>query len=68
MRDALQLLTKAETIIDAVGDAEQDCLDNCPENLQGSERYERMESAVDQLNDALESLDEAKEHIQSAIT
>lgn len=42
-------------------------LDNCPENLQGSERFERMEDAVDNLNDALEKLEEAKEHIEAAI-
>lgn len=42
-------------------------MDNCPENLQGSERYEKMEDAVDNLNDALEKLEEAKEYIEAAI-
>lgn len=42
-------------------------MDNMPENLQGTERFERMEDAVDHLSEALEKLDEAKDHIQAAI-
>jgi len=54
-------------IADSVCDKEQDCIDNYPENLQGTERYEQMEAAVDSLNDALEKIDDAKGHIESAI-
>lgn len=61
------MLSNATTVVEAVCDKEQDCMDNCPENLQGSERYERMEDAVDNLNDALERLEEAKEYIEAAI-
>ena len=61
------MLSGAAAIVDSVCDSEQDCLDNYPENLQGTERFEHMEAAVDSLNDALEKIDEAKEHIQSAI-
>ena len=43
-------------------------MDNYPENLQGTERFERTELAVDSLNDALEKLEEAKEHIETAIS
>ena len=38
-----------------------------PENLQGTEKFERMEDAVDSLSDALEKIDDAKGHIQSAL-
>ena len=61
------MLSNVTTTVEAVCDKEQDCMDNCPENLQGSERFERMEDAVDNLNDALEKLEEAKEHIEAAI-
>jgi hypothetical protein len=67
LREALRMLTSAEQIVDAVCDKEQDCMDNYPENLQGTERYEQMEEAVDSLNDALEKIDDAKSSIESAI-
>lgn len=67
LRDALKMLTSAANILDSVCDKEQDCMDNYPENLQGTERFERMEDAVDSLNDALEKIDDAKSSIESAI-
>lgn len=60
LRSSVDLLNKASSLVDRVRDAEGDAVSNCPENLQGSERYQKMESAV-------ESLDEAMEHISSAI-
>lgn len=45
LRNALTMMTNAASIIDAVCDKEQDCLDNFPENLQSTERFERMEDA-----------------------
>ena len=42
------------------------CLDNMPENLQSSERYEKMEAAIDSLEAAIESIDSAKESIGEA--
>lgn len=67
LRDALRILSNAASIVETVCDKEQDCMDNYPENLQSTERFERMEAAVDSLNDALEKIDDVKEHIQSAI-
>lgn len=67
LRDALKLLDSVVHIVDSVSDKEQDCMGNYPENLQGTERFERMESAVEDLNDALEKIDEAKGRIESAI-
>lgn len=67
MRGVLKLLDSAANIVDSVCDKEQDCMDNYPENLQGTDRFERMESAVDSLNDAMEKIDDAKGYIESAI-
>ena len=67
LKEALNMLSSVASIVEAVCDVEQDCVDNYPENLQGTEKYERMESAVDNLNDALEKIDDAKECIQSAL-
>ena len=41
---AVQLLERASGYVSQALDAEQDCLDNMPENLQSSERYEKMEA------------------------
>lgn len=67
LRDALKMLANVAAIVESVCDKEEDCMDNYPENLQSTERFENMEAAVDNLNDALEKLDDAKGHIESAI-
>lgn len=66
LRDALKALNDAHAIVDTVCDQEQDCMDNYPENLQDTEKYERMEDAVDNLDEAMEKIDEAAERIRSA--
>lgn len=67
LRDAVRMLTSVAAVVEAVCDNEQDAMDNIPENLQATERFERMEDAVDSLNDALEKIEDAKGHIQSAL-
>lgn len=67
LRDALNMLSNAASVVERVCDKEQACVDNYPENLQSTERFEKMEDALDSLNDALEKIDDAKSHIQSAI-
>lgn len=69
-RDTLKLaigyLEKASGCVSKALDEEQDCLDNLPENLQDSERYQKMEVAIDKLEDAAEQIDSAKESIEEA--
>ena len=52
---------------EGVCDKEQDAMDNCPENLQSTDRFEAMENAVENLNDAVEKLEDAKSNIEAAI-
>jgi len=66
LKDAVALLDRAAAIIEQVAEQEQDCLDNIPENLQESDRYEAMETAVDCLEDAAADLESAKEKITEA--
>lgn len=42
-------------------------MDNLPDNLQCTERFEAMENAVDNLNDAVEKMEEAKSQIEAAM-
>lgn len=67
LSEAVKKLSDVQAVVQAVCDKEEDCLDNYPENLQGTERFEQMELAVDSLNEALEKLDDAKEQIVAAV-
>ena len=50
--------------IDSVKDEEQEYLDNIPENLQGSERYEMAETAVENLEAAYDAFEELKNTLE----
>lgn len=67
LHGVLSLLTSAICIVQRVCDQEEDCVDSYPENLQGTERYEQMEDAVENLSEALEKLGEAQESIQAVL-
>lgn len=64
---ARELLDRAKGIVSSVRDREQDCLDNMPENLEGSERYSTMESAIDSLDDVIDKIEEAQDSIDEAM-
>lgn len=79
IRDVLQkiedlsgLIEEIKTDIEFIQEEEQGCLDNIPENLQGSERYERAETAVENLQSAVDILEELDieqltEHMETAM-
>ena len=46
---------------------EEESRDNIPENLWGSERYEKADEACDNLNGAFDSLEEAIDYITEAM-
>lgn len=66
MKRALGMLESAGLLICWAAEEEQDCLDNLPENLQGSERYEKMEEAVSLLESAAEEIESASDRIRDA--
>ena len=45
--------------LETLQEEEQDCYDNMPESLQYSEKGEAMSAAVDQLDNAKSSVEEA---------
>ena len=67
LREATQFLSRAITLVDGVCDREEDAMDNCPENLQESDRFANMETAVDNMREAIEKMDEAKDCIEAAM-
>lgn len=68
LESATEYLSRAANIIEMASEQESDCLDNMPENLQGSERYEKMESVISFLEDALEHTENAKDCISEAVS
>lgn len=60
-------LTDIKDILDEIKDEEECCFDNIPENLQNSEKYERVATAYDALDSAFTSIEETLEYIEEAI-
>lgn len=67
LNEALNLIEQANGIIESVKDDEQDKFDNMPENLQGSERGERLESIISELEYAVDNLNDCRDNIEEAI-
>ena len=68
LKSAIPFLTQAASIIERAAEQESDCLDNMPDSLQDTDRYEKMEKAVDNLEAALEHIENAQDCISEAIT
>lgn len=45
---------------------EEEYRDNMPENLQGSERYEKADEACSAMQDAIDNLEESVENLEIA--
>lgn len=60
------LISEAKERLEAVRDEEEEYKDNMPENLQCSEKYERAEEIVDNLDEAIDELDTILETIEEA--
>ena len=46
------LMSELKEAVEEIREEEQECLDNIPENLMGTERYEATELAVENLESA----------------
>lgn len=66
LKKAMSLLESVSAMVEQALEQEQDCLDNVPESLQASDKYERMEAAVSHLEDAAADLASAKDRIAEA--
>lgn len=66
LKEAMRLIDNAIGLIESASESEQDSLDNLPENLQFSDRADKMESAIDAMDSAVEHLESAKEHMENA--
>lgn len=66
LKRALDLLRQASELVSSVKEDEEDALYNMPDNLQSSERYEKMEDAISALEETEESIESAIEKIETA--
>lgn len=60
-------ITDVHSALEPIRDDEEECRDNFPANLHGSERYEMVDNAACALDNACYALDESIEYLESAI-
>ena len=64
--EVISKIEEAKEPLENLQAEEEEYRDNMPENLQGSERYEAADAAVDNMSSAVDALDEAISNIESA--
>lgn len=64
--EVISKIEEAKELLENFQAEEEEYRDNMPENLQGSERYEAADAAVDNMSSAVDALDEAISSIESA--
>lgn len=67
LQTLLDRLADIHDTLEEIKGEEEDYRDNMPENLQGSERYEKANEACDNLYEAVSNLEEAISNIETAI-
>lgn len=67
LSSAVQMLEQAKNIVEDVAFDEQDAMDNFPENMQTSDKYEAMEDAVDKMEDAEQEIESAIDALNEAM-
>ena len=66
LKKIYDLISEAKNRLEIVKDEEEEYKDNMPENLQFSEKYEKSEEIVDNLDEAIDELDSILETIEEA--
>ena len=64
--EVISKIEEAKELLENLQAEEEEYRDNMRENLQGSERYEAADAAVDNMSSAVDALDEAISSIESA--
>lgn len=60
-------LDELKSEIESIMEEEQEAYDNLPESIQDGERGEKMQEAIDNLSNSMDSIDEAISYLESAI-
>jgi len=62
----IEKLNDIQSMVNDVLDEESEYRDNIPDNLRNSEKYENAENNCDNLQRAIDSIDEAVSYLQEA--
>lgn len=60
-------LQELQSDLSVIKDEEESYRDDMPDNLQGSDKYQKADAAVDALDEADTSIDEALSSIETAM-
>lgn len=60
----MNAITEQKYALESVRDDEETAKDNLPESLQGSDRYDTMKEAVNAMDDAICSIEEAIDRLE----
>lgn len=66
LSDLMEKISALRDEVKSIMNEEEEYRDNIPENLQGSERYEKADASCDSLSEALDAMDSAVENIEAA--
>lgn len=66
IQKTIDKLTAIKTEIEDIQSKEEDAFDNMPENLQDSLRGSQSQDAIDSLGEAVESIEEALDSLNTA--
>ena len=67
LQEAIDYLEKARVIIEEIRDEEQNCFDNLPEGLQCSEKGDKFQEAIDNLDTVASDLDQSIMTVEETI-
>lgn len=63
----VEKLTDLRAELDDIQDEERTALDSLPENMQSGEKAEKYEEVIDQIQEALDDLDQVTEKLNETI-
>lgn len=66
--DIVSKLTSLSESISELMEEEEDCMDNLPDNMQGSSLTDRYEEAIDSMDGAIDSISNAIDYLNEAMS
>lgn len=67
LNKALEMLSEARSIIEAMMEEEQESFDNMPESLQSSELGEKIEENASRLEDIISYIEDQENELEEVI-
>ena len=64
----IALIGEARSLLEELKEEEEEYRDNMPENLQGSERYEKADEACYNMEEVIDNLEDAENTLEEVIS